>query len=110
MRLNKQEIKKAPPTAGRTFDQQQILRTKDHGPQCPKKLRQLSDGPLVQGEISLLCRPVNLHDVLALLDDARSDEITFLSMPHHLSAAHAAKRAERRKQVDGLEYVGFSLG
>ena len=44
-----------------------------------------------------------------LADDAGADEVTRLSVPDHLCATDAAKRAQRREQIDRLENVGLAL-
>jgi hypothetical protein len=48
--------------------------------------------------------------VFALADDIAPDEVTLLAVPDHLSATHAAKRAQRRHQVNRFEDVGLPLG
>src|SRR5207302_9644112 len=47
--------------------------------------------------------------VPALADDVGADEVTRLSVPDHLCAADAAKRAQRREQIDRFENVGLAL-
>src|SRR6185436_16081755 len=54
-------------------------------------------------------RPIHLHFAFAIADDSRTGEISFLTMPHHLRAAHTSKGTQRCEQIDRFENICFPL-
>ena len=109
MRLRQQQVEKPPPPPGRAFDQLQIFRAKDHDPQHAEVIGQFADGSCVEAQFPLRRGPIHFDFVPALADDAGADEVTRLSVPDHLCATDAAKRAQRREEIDCLENVGLAL-
>ena len=45
-----------------------------------------------------------------LPDHLAADEVALLAVPDHLRAAHPAKGAERRDEINGFENIGLALG
>src|ERR1044071_1406584 len=100
MRLRQQEVYKSAARATRAFDQQQIFGAKYNRPQDAKIIGQLSNWPRIEAQGAFSRRPVHFGLVLPLADDLAADEISLLSMAHHLRAADAAEGAQGRNEVN----------
>ena len=110
MGLGKQKIQKTAAGGAGAFDQLQIFRAKDDRAQDAEIIGQLAHGPSIKAQTAFLAGPIHFRFVFALADDLAADEISLLAVPDHLRAAHPAKRAERRDEINGFEDVGFALG
>ena len=104
-----QQVEEPPTHPGGSFDELQVFCAKNHRAQHTQVVGQLSNSAAVQAQLPLGRRPIHFDLVLALADDLGADEIAFLSVSHHLRAAYAAKRAERREQINRFENVRLAL-
>ena len=109
MRLCEQQIDEPPAHPGGAFDELQVFRAKNHRAQHAQVIGQFAHRAAVEAQLSLGGRPIHFDFVFALADDLSADEIALLSVPHHLRAAHAAKRPEGREQINRFENVGLAL-
>ena len=109
VRLSQQQVEKPAAHPGGAFDQLQVFCAKNHRAQHAEVIGQFANRAAIQTQLPLGGRPIHLDLVFALADHLGADEITLLSVSHHLRAAHAAKRPERREQINRFQNVGLAL-